>query len=126
MKSIYVPMNGESGGHVGPLGKRQTTKIRNYLKRNFPNALIEFHPNHYCCSAMIQLRIPVEPVYLTWEIKIIYLSVSDYRYFPNQFLVREAQHMKDWTGGRNHNWNGLDKIDEAIQELKAEIRTKTF
>lgn len=38
--------------------------------------------------------------------KLMYLSTSDVRHFPNSWynniLIRTAKHEKDWTGGSNH------------------------
>lgn len=106
MKLITVPMNGESGCYVGPLGKLQTRRIKACLKENFKDATITFKPNHYCCTA-----------FLRFKEKVIYLSVSDYRYFPGSFVVREAKHEKDYTGGVNHYFLGLERIPEAIKSL---------
>ena len=107
MKSAYVPMNGETGGHVGPNGKLQTSRIRNKIKRDFPDAQeIVFSAGHYYCSCFLKLRE-------RW----FYFSTSDYRFFPQQFLVRTATGPKDYTGGTNNNWDGFDNITEAIRKI---------
>jgi hypothetical protein len=109
MKPIYVPMNGETGCYVGPNGKLQTRRIKALLIHAFPNALeIDFHPNHYECSAMIKFA----------EDNIVYFSTSDYRFFPQSFLVRTAKHMEDWTGGWNHMYEGFEKIISAIDKVR--------
>jgi len=110
MKPVYVPMNGETGGRMGPNGKLQNKRIKAWLNHAFPNAMIDFYPNHYCCSAIIKFA----------EDNIVYFSASDYRFFPQSFFVRTAKNMKDWTGGMNHNYEGFEKIVSAIYERHME------
>ena len=105
MKSIFVPMNGETGGSMGPNGKLQNRRIKAAIIKAFPCATVVFHSNHYCCSAMIKFS----------EDNIIYFSASDYRFFPQSFLVRTAKTMTDWTGGINNTFVGFEKILAAIE-----------
>jgi hypothetical protein len=107
MKPITVPMNGETGSTVGPNGRLQTRRIKDWLKHTFQCAEITFSPNHYCCSAFLQFP----------DGKVVYFSASDYRFFPGDFLVREAKDVKDYTGGVNHCYNGFEKIPAAIARL---------
>ena len=103
-KSIYVPMNGETGGSVGPNGKRQTTLIRNAIKKAFPGKEINFSSGHYECYCFVKFN----------ENNIVYMSTSDYRFFPQQFFVRQVKYIKDYTGGVNQNFHGFDNIPVAI------------
>ena len=124
-KTIYVPMAGETGSSVGPNGKLQTAKIRNYLKRNFANAEIKFSSNHYCCSAFLTFEIDLGVCNMK-EKQSLYLSVSDYRFFPNQFYVRTAESVTDYTGGRNIFGNDLNdianKINAALKEQTRHVK----
>jgi hypothetical protein len=114
MNSVYVPMDGETGGYMGPKGKLQTRRLKALLVKSFPQATVDFHPNHYCCSAFIKFT----------DDCMIYFSSSDYRFFEHEFYVREVKHMKDYIGGVNHNYKGYDKIVSAIHDLKHEILYK--
>ena len=111
MKSIYVPMNGESGGHMGPNGKLQTRRIKAFLKKRFPMAEIKFSAGHYYSSAFLDFG----------NGRIIYMSTSDYRHFDQSYLVRIADHDEDYTGGTNHNYTGFDSIGSAIADLYRKI-----
>ena len=73
-----------SGGYIGDDFKSFNTKYKNAIKKLLPNG---------------------------YEIKdtdgrFIYMSISDVRYFPNEWvndiLIRTMKHDKDWTGGVNH------------------------
>ncbi len=114
MNSVYVPMNGESGGYMGPKGKLQTRRLKALLVKSFPQATVDFHPGHYESSAFIKFT----------DDCMIYFSSSDYRFFEHEFYVREVKHMKDYIGGVNHNYKGYDKIVSAIHDLKHEILYK--
>lgn len=106
MKPITVPMNGETGCSVGPNGRLQTRRIKAWLNHCFPLATIIFSPNHYCCSAFVRLKD-----------KVVHLMVSDYRFFPGHFIVREAKDEKDYTGGANRFFIGYEKIPQAIAKM---------
>lgn len=110
MKSIYVPMNGETGSVMGPNGKKQTRLIQNAIKKSFPNAKIIFHPNHYECSCFIKIN----------DNNIIYMSTFDYRFFNQKFFIRKAKNENDFIGGVNHNYCGFDNIVSAIYKLSKE------
>jgi hypothetical protein len=103
-------MNSETGCTVGPNGKLQTSRIRSAIKKSFPYAEITFNTGHYYCSAFVKFSPD----------NIVYMMTSDYRYFPQQFLVRTAKHEKDYTGGINHNGHGFDTIISLIQKIYIE------
>jgi hypothetical protein len=107
-KSIYVPMNNETGISIGPNGKKQSTLIRNAIKRAFPEAKITFNAGHYYCSCFVKFN----------ENNIVYMSTSDYRFSNQSFLVRSAKHEKDYTGGSNYPWQGFNLITKAIATCK--------
>jgi len=58
--------------------------------------LVTWSVGHFYCSAFIENQ---------HNFKLAYINFSDVRFFPgdwlNHVLVRSAQHMKDYTGGRN-------------------------
>lgn len=64
-----------------------------------------FNKNHYCFSAILK----------TQDGKYIYTSISDVRFFPNQFLdhvsIRTMSNEKDYTGGTNNYclWSDIGK-----------------
>jgi hypothetical protein len=106
--TIFVPMNGETGGTMGPNGKLQLRRIKALLVKELPEAIVYFHPNHYCCSAFIVFSPD----------NIMYFSCSDFRFFPQQFYIRTAKHTKDYGGGVNHHYTDYNDIISAIKSLK--------
>ena len=69
---------------------------------------IKFSNGHYYFSG-----------FATKNNKIIYFSISDVRYFPNDdLLIRTAKDYKDYTGGYN-NYSSLDIKD--IQKLSNKL-----
>ena len=64
-----------------------------------------FNKNHYCFSAILK----------TQGGKYIYTSISDVRFFPNEFLdhvlIRTMKNEKDYTGGTNNYclWSDIGK-----------------
>lgn len=105
---IYVPMNGESGCRNGKNSNLQSRRIKAAIVKCFPNAKVTFNKGHYYCSAFVDFGYG----------NIVYMSTSDYRYFPQQFLVRKARNVQDYTGGVNHNFVGFEKILSAIDSVK--------
>ena len=101
-----------SGGAIGDDFKSFNTKFKNAIKKLLPNGyeIRAWTREHYYCSAMIE----------TPEEKFIYLSISDVRYFPNDWfsdiLIRTAEHDKDWRGGPNHYTN-LFTFTKDIESL---------
>lgn len=57
----------------------------------------QFNKNHYCCPAVLKQ---------TQTGAFAYLSISDVRFWPNQWytsiLYRQMRHQTDWTGRENH------------------------
>lgn len=68
-----------------------------------------FNKNHYCFSAVLESSCK----------KYIYISISDVRFFPNQFLdhvlIRTMKHDKDYTGGMNNYCLWQDIGSEAAR-----------
>ena len=76
------------------------TKYINYLKAMCKEnhwELVNVSKNHYCFSAFIKSS----------ENKCVYLSISDVRYFSNEWyshiLVRTAKNEVDYRGGFQQN-----------------------
>ena len=89
------------GSRTSPEYESFQSKYRNFLKKicnenNFE--LVSFNKNHYCFSAFIK-----------GNDKYVYLSISDVRYFQNEWytniLVRSASDDRDYTGGQNYYTN---------------------
>lgn len=93
-------------------------KMRFDLKRIAKNNNLELHSfnkNHYEFSAVLKD---------IHEDKFIYVSISDVRYWKNEWynnvLIRTMEHDKDWTGGRNHycKWEEIGmKARELINSM---------
>jgi hypothetical protein len=87
-------------------------KYRNYIKKNLPSgySLHSFNGNHFEFSCVIE----------TAARGFIYLSISDVRFFPNQWyndiLIRSMKHPKDWTGDSNRRAR-LNTLTEDISTL---------
>ena len=102
---VYVPgVENESGTTNGPLSNLQSKRIKSAITKAFPDSKITFYKGHYFCSCFITLP----------NGGIIYMSTSDYRHFPQQYIIRTAIHEKDYTGGVNHNYQGFDNIAKSI------------
>ncbi len=109
----YLNYEFSTGVYTGDDYKTFQTKYINYLKSLckengliFVNAL----RNHYYFSAFIKNR----------ENKFIYLSISDVRFFQNEWfnrvLIRTAKNEKDYTGGSNQYYS-LPVLQFAIHQL---------
>ena len=93
-------------------------KMRFDLKRIAKNNNLELHSfnkNHYEFSAVLKD---------IHEDKFIYVSISDVRYWKNEWynhvLIRTMEHDKDWTGGSNHycKWEEIGmKARELINSM---------
>lgn len=105
---VYVSMNGESGSCNGPRSNLQSRRIKAAIVKAFPCAIVTFSKGHYYCSAFVDFGGG----------NVVYISTSDYRYFPQSFIVRRAKDNKDYTGGVNHNFTGFEKILSAIDLVK--------
>ena len=88
------------------------TKYRNYLKKVCKEngyELVSFNPSHYEFSCFIK-----------GNDKFVYISISDVRYFKNQWynhiLIRSAKHEKDYTGGFNQ-YTSLQLLESKIKSM---------
>ncbi len=86
-----------SGVVAGDDFKSFNTKFKNAIKKALPAGYVihDWHKNHYECSWVVK----------TPSNHFIYSSVSDVRFFPNEWatdiLIRTMKHDKDWSGGHN-------------------------
>ena len=100
------------GSYIGNDFASFNTKYRNAIKKLLPNGyeLHDWNRNHYECSAVIK----------DVEGRFIYMSISDVRYFPNEWaeniLIRTMKHDKDWTGGTNY-YTDLINFTKDIAKL---------
>ena len=109
----YIDYEFSSGCYTGEDYKSFQTKYINYLKTMCKEnhwKLVKVGKNHYCFSAFIKSA----------ENKCIYLSISDVRYFSNEWyshiLVRTAKNEVDYRGGFN-NYTTLEKLDYTVAKL---------
>ena len=109
----YVNYEFSSGCYTGDDYKSFQTKYINYLK-SICNAnhwrLVNVGKNHYCFSAFIKSA----------ENKCVYISISDVRYFSNEWydhiLIRTAENETDYRGGFN-NYTTLSDLEGTAAEL---------
>lgn len=108
----FVGYRFSSGGYIGKDFVSFNTKYKNAIKKLLPIGyeIHEWIRGHYYCSAVIK----------DTEGRLIYMSISDVRHFPNewvdQILIRTMKHDKDWTGGTNHRTD-LVNFTKDIQKL---------
>ena len=102
------------GAYTSPDYISFQTKYRNFLKKVCTEngfELVSFNKNHYEFSAFIK-----------GNDKYVYLSISDVRYFSNEWytniLIRTAEHERDFRGGSNR-FTTLDKLENAIKNMLA-------
>lgn len=102
------------GGVTSPDYRTFQTAYMNGLKQLCKEnnwQLVSFNKNHYEFSAVIKRD----------DGQHIYFSISDVRYFHNEWanniLVRTMKHEKDWTGGSN-NFTDIHNIMKAINQLR--------
>ena len=114
----YINYEFSTGCYTGNDYKTFQTKYINYLKTICKEnnwSLIKVNKNHYCFSAFIKGGT---------ENKYVYISISDVRYFNNDWynhiLVRTAKNEVDYKGGFNH-YTTLDKLEYKICELLKEL-----
>lgn len=114
----YVNYEFSTGCYTGNDYKTFQTKYINYLRKICKEnnwSLIKVNKNHYCFSAFIKGGT---------ENKYVYISISDVRYFNNDWynhiLVRTAKNEVDYKGGFNH-YTTLDKLECKICELLKEL-----
>ena len=109
----YVNYEFSSGCYTGDDYKSFQTKYINYLRTVCKNnhwRLVNVGKNHYCFSAFIKSA----------ENKCIYISISDVRYFSNEWydhiLIRTAENETDYRGGFN-NYTTLSDLEGSAAEL---------
>ena len=113
----YIDYEFSSGCYTGEDYKSFQTKYINYLKAMCKEnhwELVNVSKNHYCFSAFIKSS----------ENKCVYLSISDVRYFSNEWynhiLVRTAKNDVDYRGGFN-NYTTLEKLDNTVAKLLKDL-----
>ena len=109
----YVNYEFSSGCYTGEDYKSFQTKYINYLRSICKNnhwRLVNVGKNHYCFSAFIKSA----------ENKCVYISISDVRYFSNEWynhiLIRTAENEMDYRGGFN-NYTTLSDLETAVAKL---------
>ena len=109
----YVNYEFSSGCYTGDDYKSFQTKYINYLRTVCKNnhwRLVNVGKNHYCFSAFIKSA----------ENKCVYISISDVRYFSNEWynhiLIRTAENETDYRGGFN-NYTTLSDLESTAAEL---------
>lgn len=109
----YLTHTFSLGSTTGKDYKTFQTKYVNYLRslcKLHGWELVNVGRNHYCFAAFIRNA----------ENKYIYLSISDVRYFNNEWyyhiLIRTAKHERDYRGGMN-NYACLTTLSESVQRL---------
>ena len=114
----YINYEFSTGCYTGNDYKTFQTKYINFLKSICKEnnwSLIKVNKNHYCFSAFIKGGT---------ENKCVYISISDVRYFNNDWynhiLIRTAKNEVDYKGGFNH-YTTLDKLEYKICELLKEL-----
>lgn len=114
----YIGYRFSTGCYTGDDYKSFQTKYINYLKticRNNNWQLVNVGKNHYCFSAFIKGG---------QENKYVYISISDVRYFSNDWykhiLIRTAKNEVDYKGGFNE-YTTLDYLEGKIAEKLKEL-----
>ena len=114
----YINYEFSTGCYTGNDYKTFQTKYINYLKTICKEnnwSLIKVNKNHYCFSVFIKGGT---------ENKYVYISISDVRYFNNDWynhiLIRTAKNEVDYKGGFNH-FTTLGKLEGKICELLKEL-----
>ena len=110
----YLNYEFSTGVYTGEDYKSFQTKYINYLKamcRENHWQLVNVGKNHYCFSAFIKGGT---------ENKYVYISISDVRYFSNEWyrhiLIRTAKNEVDYRGGFN-NYTTLENLCAKTAEL---------
>ena len=109
----YIDYEFSSGCYTGDDYKSFQTKYINFLrsicKQNHWQ-LANVGRNHYCFSVFIKSA----------ENKCIYVSISDVRFFTNEWynniLIRTAKNEQDYHGGFNHRTT-LKELEMKAMEL---------
>ena len=110
----YLTYTFSTGCYTGDDYKSFERKYKNYLKSVCNDngwELVKFSPNHYEFTCFIKK-----------EDKYIYFSISDVRYFKNQWysniLVRTAKDDRDYTGGSNQH-TSLEELPSYLGRMFA-------
>lgn len=113
----YIDYEFSSGCYTGEDYKSFQTKYINYLRAMCKEnhwELVNVSKNHYCFSAFIKSS----------ENKCVYLSISDVRYFSNEWyshiLVRTAKNEVDYRGGFN-NYTTLENLGYTVARLLKDL-----
>ena len=113
----YIGYEFSSGCYTGNDYKSFQTKYLNFLKAMCKNnhwQLVNVGKNHYCFSAFIKSA----------ENKCVYISISDVRYFSNEWynhiLIRTAKNEPDYHGGFN-NYTNLEELEVTTAELLEDL-----
>ncbi len=113
----YLGYEFSSGCYTGDDYKSFQTKYINFLKtmcRNNHWQLVNVGRNHYCFSVFIKSA----------ENKCVYISISDVRYFSNEWhdhiLIRTAENETDYRGGFN-NYTSLDGLEGVVADLLEDL-----
>lgn len=113
----YINYEFSSGCYTGNDYKSFQTKYLNFLKTMCKNnhwQLVNVDKNHYCFSAFIKSA----------ENKCVYISISDVRYFSNEWynhiLIRTAKNETDYPGGFN-NYTNLEELEVTTAELLEDL-----
>lgn len=113
----YLGYEFSSGCYTGEDYKSFQTKYINFLKnmcRNNHWQLVNVGKNHYCFSAFIKSA----------ESKCVYISISDVRYFSNEWydhiLIRTTENETDYRGGFN-NYTSLNGLEGAVADLLEDL-----
>ena len=114
----YLDYEFSSGCYTGEDYKQFERKYISILKKMCKEnnwCLVKFNKNHYCFSAFIKGGT---------ENKYVYISISDVRYFSNDWykhiLIRKAKNEVDYKGGFNH-YTTLEKLEGDVCELLNEL-----
>ena len=114
----YINYEFSSGCYTGNDYISFETKYINFLKTICKSnnwKLIKVNKNHNCFSAFIKGGT---------ENKYVYISISDVRYFNNDWynhiLIRNAKNDVDYKGGFNH-FTTLERLEGKICELLKEL-----
>ncbi len=113
----YLDYEFSTGCYTGEDYKSFQTKYINYLKSVCTHnhwRLVNVGRNHYCFSAFIQ----------SGEGKYVYLSISDVRFFANEWydniLIRTAKNEQDYHGGFNH-YTTLEHLEFNVAKLLGDM-----
>lgn len=113
----YINYEFSSGCYTGNDYKSFQTKYLSFLKTMCKNnhwQLVNVGKNHYCFSAFIKSA----------ENKCVYISISDVRYFSNEWynhiLIRTAKNETDYHGGFN-NYTNLKELEVTTAELLEDL-----